>query len=105
MLIIDIIIITIIIIIITIINHHLIIIIIIVIIIIIIFFFFLTSGAHEVGHTLGLSHNFAGSSYISGYASVMDYPPPIITLDDSRTKLVLNHHSYANHIGDFDKVM
>jgi hypothetical protein len=65
----------------------------------------LISGAHEVGHTLGLSHNFAGSSYIGGYASVMDYPPPIITLDDSRTKLVLNHHSYANHIGDFDKVM
>jgi len=34
----------------------------------------------------------------------MDYPPPIITLDDSRTKLILNQRSYANHIGDFDKV-
>lgn len=31
-------------------------------------------AAHEVGHTLGLAHNFAASSY--GRASVMDYPAP-----------------------------
>ena len=31
-------------------------------------------GAHEVGHSLGLSHNFAASTY--GRASVMDYPAP-----------------------------
>ncbi|MCA8963503.1 MAG: zinc-dependent metalloprotease, partial [Planctomycetes bacterium] len=33
-------------------------------------------AAHEVGHTLGLSHNFAASSY--GRASVMDYPAPFV---------------------------
>lgn len=33
-------------------------------------------GAHEVGHSLGLSHNFAASTY--GRASVMDYPAPMV---------------------------
>jgi hypothetical protein len=61
-------------------------------------------GAHEVGHTLGLAHNFAGSSAVSGYASVMDYPPPIVTVDSTGTKLVLNAASYATGIGAFDKV-
>lgn len=31
-------------------------------------------AAHEVGHTLGLAHNFAASTY--GRESVMDYPAP-----------------------------
>ena len=35
-------------------------------------------SAHEVGHTLGLTHNFAASTY--GRASVMDYPAPLITV-------------------------
>ena len=37
-------------------------------------------AAHEVGHTLGLMHNFAASSVAPG-TSVMDYPHPWITLD------------------------
>lgn len=36
-------------------------------------------SAHEVGHTLGLAHNFAASS--NDRASVMDYPHPYITFD------------------------
>lgn len=62
-------------------------------------------GAHEVGHSLGLTHNFAGSSYHDGFGSVMDYPPPIVTVDSTGTKLILNNKSYANNIGYFDKVV
>lgn len=61
-------------------------------------------GAHEVGHTLGLAHNFAGSTAVTGYASVMDYPPPLVTIDPTGTKLILNAASYADGIGAFDKV-
>jgi hypothetical protein len=35
-------------------------------------------AAHEVGHALGLAHNFAGS--IQGRYSVMDYPAPRVRL-------------------------
>jgi len=38
-------------------------------------------SAHEVGHTLGLDHNFAAS--FSGDASVMDYPHPGLYLDEN----------------------
>jgi hypothetical protein len=60
-------------------------------------------GAHEVGHTIGLSHNFAGSTHKAGIASVMDYPPPIITPVNSG-ELAINNLSYTNGIGFFDKV-
>jgi uncharacterized protein DUF4953/uncharacterized protein DUF5117 len=36
-------------------------------------------AVHEVGHTLGLAHNYIASTYDRG--SVMDYPPPRVTLD------------------------
>ncbi|MBK7635531.1 MAG: DUF5117 domain-containing protein [Saprospiraceae bacterium] len=36
-------------------------------------------SAHEIGHTIGLAHNFAAST--NDRASVMDYPHPYITLD------------------------
>jgi len=35
-------------------------------------------SAHEVGHTLGISHNFAAS--VNNRASVMDYPHPLIEI-------------------------
>ncbi|HEX4935117.1 MAG TPA: zinc-dependent metalloprotease, partial [Gemmatimonadaceae bacterium] len=34
--------------------------------------------SHEIGHTLGLSHNYIASTYERG--SVMDYPPPRVRL-------------------------
>ena len=34
--------------------------------------------AHEIGHTLGMSHNYIASTYERG--SVMDYPPPRVTV-------------------------
>ncbi|OGU06102.1 MAG: hypothetical protein A2W29_11130 [Gemmatimonadetes bacterium RBG_16_66_8] len=42
-------------------------------------------AAHEVGHTLGLPHNFAASKY--GRGSVMDYPAPLIRLVNGRLDL------------------
>ena len=38
----------------------------------------LLKAAHEIGHTLGLSHNYIAHS--QGRTSVMDYPYPLITL-------------------------
>ena len=57
-------------------------------------------SAHETGHTLGLAHNFAASSYSQG-ASVMDYPHPYITLKDGVPDL---SQAYAASIGVWDKV-
>ncbi len=58
-------------------------------------------AAHEVGHTLGLAHNFAASSIAPG-TSVMDYPHPWITLDTSgRPDL---SHAYITGIGAWDKI-
>lgn len=58
-------------------------------------------AAHEVGHTLGLAHNFAASSIAPG-TSVMDYPHPWITLDSNgRPDL---SHAYTTGIGAWDKV-
>jgi hypothetical protein len=39
-------------------------------------------SAHEVGHTIGLGHNYYNSSV--GRISVMDYPHPLITLENGR---------------------
>lgn len=58
-------------------------------------------AAHETGHTLGLAHNFAASSYAQG-ASVMDYPHPYITLNKDGVPDL--SHAYAVNIGEWDKV-
>ena len=57
-------------------------------------------SAHEVGHTLGLAHNFAASA--GGRASVMDYPAPLATLTDSGA--VSLDSAYDTGIGAWDKV-
>src|SRR2546423_4201560 len=57
-------------------------------------------AAHEVGHTLGLQHNFAAST--NNRASVMDYPAPLATLGGDGLADLSN--AYAKGIGDWDKV-
>lgn len=55
-------------------------------------------SAHEVGHTLGFSHNFAASTY--GRGSVMDYPAPTIEIKNGKLDF---SNAYAVGIGAFDK--
>lgn len=54
-------------------------------------------SAHEVGHTLGLDHNFAASSY--GRASVMDYPAPYVKISGGKLDL---SDAYARGVGPYD---
>jgi len=57
-------------------------------------------AAHEVGHTLGLQHNFAAS--ITNRASVMDYPAPFVKLGTDGVPDISD--AYAKGIGEWDKV-
>lgn len=55
-------------------------------------------AAHEVGHTLGLDHNFAASS--NNNASVMDYPHPRAILKDNKIDISA---PYDIGVGSWDK--
>ena len=55
-------------------------------------------SAHEIGHTLGIAHNFASS--VNNRASVMDYPhPKIIVNSDGSFDL---SEAYDTGIGEWD---
>lgn len=56
-------------------------------------------AAHEVGHTLGLSHAYSSST--EDLASVMDYPHPIASLVNGKVDV---SKAYDDKIGAFDKV-
>ena len=56
-------------------------------------------SAHEVGHTIGLSHNFISSA--RNRKSVMDYPHPLIEFTNNKVDL---SNAYDHGIGDWDKL-
>ena len=55
-------------------------------------------SAHEVGHTLGIYHNFASS--VNNRASVMDYPHPKVDIVEGALNL---DDAYDVGIGEWDK--
>ena len=56
-------------------------------------------SAHEIGHTLGLAHAYASSP--TNRASVMDYPYPMIKMDDNGNIDISD--AYDDKIGEWDK--
>jgi hypothetical protein len=56
-------------------------------------------SAHEIGHTIGLAHAYASAP--TDRASVMDYPYPYITMDDSGN--LDFSKAYDDKIGEWDK--
>jgi hypothetical protein len=57
-------------------------------------------SAHEIGHTLGLMHNYASS--VNDRASVMDYPHPKAEIDPKGNIDLRN--AYDDKIGEWDKM-
>lgn len=55
-------------------------------------------SAHEIGHTLGIAHNFAAS--VGDRASVMDYPHPLLSFNE-QGKLDVTR-GYATGMGVWD---
>ncbi|MEO6637248.1 MAG: zinc-dependent metalloprotease, partial [Ginsengibacter sp.] len=57
-------------------------------------------AAHEVGHTLGLMHNYSASTV--NRSSVMDYPAPVATINAAGN--IDLSDAYDDKIGAWDKV-
>jgi len=57
-------------------------------------------SVHEVGHTLGMGHNYA--SNVNGRSSVMDYPAPLVGIaEDGSLDL---SEAYETGVGEWDEV-
>lgn len=54
-------------------------------------------SAHEVGHTLGIAHNYISST--ANRASVMDYPHPLVKLENGQ---IVFDDAYDKGIGEWD---
>ncbi len=57
-------------------------------------------SAHEVGHTIGLMHNWAATTF--GWGSVMDYLAPNVQLRDGKLDL---SDAYPKDIGSYDRLV
>ncbi len=57
-------------------------------------------SAHEIGHTIGLQHNWAATTF--GWGSVMDYLAPNLGLKDGQIDL---SNAYPTDIGSYDRLM
>ncbi len=57
-------------------------------------------SAHEVGHTIGFPHNYMASAF--GRESVMDYPAPLVEIDENGNLDLSN--AYVPRIGEYDKL-
>jgi hypothetical protein len=57
-------------------------------------------SCHEVGHTLGLMHNYASS--VNDRASVMDYPHPLAKLKNDG--VIDLSDAYTRQVGEWDNV-
>lgn len=57
-------------------------------------------AAHEVGHTLGFSHNFGSS--VNDRASVMDYPAPLVRARNGKLDF---SQAYVDRIGPWDELL
>ena len=56
-------------------------------------------SAHEIGHALGIAHNFAASTF-EDRASVMDYPAPWVIADGERLDF---SRAYTTGVGAWDR--
>ena len=56
-------------------------------------------SAHEVGHTLGIAHNFSAS--VKNRASVMDYPHPLVSFNPDGS--FNTNNGYDRGLGIWDK--